>query len=360
MNSEVNKVFLSVRHPPRLYQNVNNANHILHGQDVQEEQVIDGDGDEGMSDSLDDQSDSESSESESFSTDEEYPDVVRDICKRPSPGLSLGETIWERVSDIGNSDNAWGQCLTYCLAILSKESVQLRRLLTTIERRFGKKAYYCRVKESFGRFPDVNIPTDLPFDVKYAARSVLSFHPAIGGRVLGTFGTLLQSKPLSAVTAALQKLKKTLEQDKFCDPYNHLRELLNQKNPSTSGIEKRLVPSHCALIKRAVITPTRLLLYPPEVMVKNRVLRHYETNEFLCVSIRDEDLSKLSAARGSIDLVLDSVNRKLDEGLGIVGQPFLFLGSSNSQLRNHSCWFVGPSSQPDDMRRWMGNFTNIK
>ena len=354
VDAEVNKVFLSVRHPPRLY---HESADIVQEQDVQEEQNAD----QGFSDSLDDRSDSESSESEGFSTDEEYPDVVRNFHERPSPGSSLDPSAGERVSDIGNSENAWSQCFTYYLAMPSKESVQLRRLLTTIERRFNKKTFYCRVKESYGRFPDVAIPAVLPFEVKYAVQSVLTFHPVIRGRVLGTFGNLLQSKPPNTVTAALEKLKKALEQDKFCDPCKILQTLLNQKNPSTSGIPNRLVPSHCALIKRAVITPTRLLLYPPEVMVKNRVLRqYYETDDFLCVSIRDEDLSKLSAAGGSVDLVLDGVKGKLDEGLEIADQQFHFLGSSNSQLRNHSCWFVGPSSRPDDMRRWMGDFTNIK
>ena len=360
VNTEVNKIFLSVRHPPRLYQDSeDNLPQGVHGdgQDVDEGIHDEQDAEDDLNDSLDDRSDSES---EGFSTDEEYPDAVRNFHERSSSSSSEDNTIWERVSDIGNSENAWSQCFTYCLAIPSKESIKLRRLLTSIERRFDMKTFYCRVKESFGRLRDVAIPSHLPFDVKYAAQSVISFHPAIRGREPGTFGVLLQSKPPNMVINALEKLKKELEQDKFCDPCNTVETLLNQNSPSTSGIQNRLVPSHCALIKRAVITPTRLLLYPPEVMVKNRVLRNYETDDFLCVSIRDEDLSKLSAARGSVDLLLDGVQRVLDEGLGIAGQRFHFLGSSNSQLRNHSCWFVGPSLQPAEIRVWMGDFRNIK
>ena len=363
VNAVVDRVFLSVRHPPRLYKDSEgNLPQGVHG-DGQDEQDVDGgihdeqDAEDDLNDSLDDRSDSES---EGFSTDEEYPDVVRNFHERASPGSSQDDTIWERVSDIGNSENAWGQCFTFCLTIPSRESVNLRRLLTSMEKRFDKKTFYCRVKESFGRLPDVTIPPDLPFDVKYAAQSVISFHPAIRGREPATFGGLLQSKPPNMVINALEELKNKLEQDKFCEPCKIVESMLNQNNPSTSGIQNRLVPSHCALIKRAVITPTRLLLYPPEVMVKNRVLRNYETDDFLCVSIRDEDLSKLSAARGSVDLLLDDVKRVLDEGLGIAGQQFHFLGSSNSQLRNHSCWFVGPRLQPAEIRVWMGDFSNIK
>ena len=95
-------------------------------------------------------------------------------------------------------------------------------------------------------------------------------------------------------------------------------------------------------------------------MGKNRVLREHETESFLCVSVRDEDLSKLSIGRGSLDPLLDDINRVLDEGLDIAGQRFQFLGSSNSQLRNHSCWFAGPKYEPDAIRRWMGDFSHIK
>ena len=351
----VNRVFLTVKHPPRLYQGVEDDPLQALVEDEANDNLLQND-DDDLSDSLDDRSESET---DSFSTDEEYPDVVADFRDRSSPGFSrcLDEgMVWERVPDIRDSENTWGQCFTYCFALPWKESIQLIRLFTTLQNRFDKKAFYCRVKESYGRLPAVGLPVNLPFDVMYAAQSVITLHPVIRKLVSGTFVNLLQGKPSNVVSAALEQLKKALEQDKFCDPEQVFQAFLNQSNPPTSG----LVPSHCASIKRAVITPTRLLLYPPEVMVKNRVLRHYDTDNFLCVSIRDEDLSKLSAGRGSLDVLLDGVNRVLDEGLEVAGRRFHFLGSSNSQLRNHSCWFVDPRSRPDDIRRWMGDFSHIK
>ena len=359
VDAGVTRVFLTVKHPPRLFQNV--SNEFLQDEGVNDDDNQ-ADGDGYMSDSLDDRSESET---DSFSTDEEYPDEleVTKFGNHSSPRNLRGlddETIWERVSDIQDSENAWGQCFTYSFAIPCKESIQLMYLLAALQNRFQIKAVYCRVRETYGRIPNVDLPTDLPFDVMYAAQSVIDLHPVVRCRVSGRFGTLLQSKPSNVVSSALEQLKKALEQDKFCDPEKVFQRFLNQNNSSTSGINKRLVPSHCALIRRAVITPTRLLVYPAEVMVKNRVLRQYETDNFLCVSIRDEDLSKLSAGRGSVDVLLDGVNRILNEGLRIAGQQFHFLGSSNSQLRNHSCWFVGPRCRPDDIRRWMGNFTHIR
>ena len=357
VDAGVKKIFLTVKHPPRIFQDVEND--LLQVEEANGD-FLQGDDEGDFGYSSDDRSDSET---DSFSTDEEYPDEVRNFRDHSSPVVLLDdEQDWERVSDILDSEKAWGQCLTYYFAIPCKESIPLMPLLSVIQNRFGKKAFHCRVKQSFGRIPDVDLPADLPFDVMYALQSVISQHPGIRNRLSGTFGILLQSKNSNVVSAALEQLKKALEKDKLCDPEQSLQVFLNQSNQSTSGIQSRLIPSHCALIKRAVITPTRLLLYPPEVMVKNRVLRQYanETDHFLCVSIRDEDLSKLSAGRGSLDLLLDDVNRVLNEGLRIAGQQFHFLGSSNSQLRNHSCWFVGPRLQPDNIRRWMGDFRHIK
>ena len=162
------------------------------------------------------------------------------------------------------------------------------------------------------------------------------------------------------VVACLDNLRNALERDLFCNPEKTLEKFLTGVKKLRLGNNKNAVPNHCASIRRVVITPTRILVYPPEVMAKNRVLRHYETDDFLCVSIREENLSKLSMGRGSIDLLLDNINRVLNEGLSIAGKLFQFLASSNSQLRNHSCWFVGPSYSPDDVRRWMGDFSHIK
>lgn len=356
--SGVIKLFVTIKHPPRLFQSVNDVENGQAPLDDVDEDLMQDDGDDTKSESSDGGSDSES---DSFSTDEEYPDPILNFRERPlRHEYYFDKNPWERVPDILNSGKAWAYCYTYCFVLPCKESSQIIHLLSRIQNRFSKNAFYCRVKESFGRFRVTNIPPNLPFDVKYAAQSVLSRNPVMHGKMSSTFSELLLHKPPSVVCAALEQLKKALEQDSICDPEKAFKAFLGQNNPSASGYQNRSIPGHCALIKRAVITPTRLLLYPPEVMVKNRVLRQYETESFLCVSVRDEDLSKLSAGRGSLDPLLDGINRILDEGLDIAGQRFQFLGSSNSQLRNHSCWFVEPKYEPDVIRRWMGDFSHIK
>ena len=359
--SGVMKLFVTIKHPPRLFQSVYQTSLEVGG--YNEQDPLENDDDDFLQVDVDDTqaelSDDESeSESDSFSTDEEYPDPISERPLRHEH--CFDKIVWERVPDILNSGKAWAHCYTYCFVLPCKESSRISHLLSRIQNRCNKNTFYCRVKESFGKLPVTNIPHNLPFDVKYATQAVLSRHPVMRRKMSSTFSELLLNKPSSVVCSALEQLKNALEQDSFCDPEKAFKAFLSQNNPSAYGFLNRLIPGHCALIKRAVITPTRLLLYPPEIMMKNRVLRQYDMESFLCVSVRDEDLSKLSAGRGSLDPVLDSINRVLDEGLDIAGQRFQFLGSSNSQLRNHSCWFVGPKYEPDIIRRWMGDFSHIK
>ena len=347
VSSGAKRIFLTAKHPPRIFKDGEPHELPLNDNLLQSDDE----------DSLLESSDSESTDS--FSSDEEYADEARNVRDRVQSSASSSERTWDRVSHVGDGEEAWGQCLTYCFALSPGDSYDFMSLITVIQNRFHKKVIFCRVKETSEMVPFVDSTTNLPSDVKYAAQSVISMYPAMRRRLSGNFGMLLQRNPPDVISALIQ-LRKSLEQDRFCEPEETLNSLLGQGNPPTSGTLARLVPSHCALIKRAVITPTRLLLFPPEVMVKNRVLRQYDKEKFLCVSIRDEDLSKLSAAGGSLDLLLHDINLRLNKGLAVAGQHFHFLGSSNSQLRNHSCWFVEAELQPDYIRKWMGDLAQIR
>ena len=124
------------------------------------------------------------------------------------------ENPWERVPDILNSEKAWAHCYTYCFALPSKEYPQIIHLLSKIQNRFKKNAFYCRVKECFGRFPVTNIPPNLPFDVKYALEAVFSRHPVMRGKMSPTFSECLLNKPTSVVRAALEQLVLEIKERK--------------------------------------------------------------------------------------------------------------------------------------------------
>ncbi len=379
-DDEMIRAFFSLRHPPRLYQLVSDFDGDgVNGGDVDgdndgdnyDDNDVGNDGDDDNDDNDDDTSiqdegidviDISDSDSGEFSTDDEYPDVIRNLHNRSEPNNADDVQCWERVVDVRGGAKAWGECFTYCFRIPAKESTLLRSLLSTLDERFGKKAFYSWVKNTYGRSPEINIPIELEFDVRYAFESILLSHPMVRARLdESRLADLLSNRNPDVVVACLDKLRKALERYPFCDPQKSLERLLTGKNKLQTKQNQNEVPNHCALIKRVVITPTRVLLCPPEVMVKNRVLRHYERmDDFLCVSIREENHSKLSMGRGSIDLLLDNINQVLNNGLGIAGTAFQFLAASNSQLRNHSCWFVAPSTPAEEVRQWMGDFTHIR
>ena len=122
-NNEMIRVFFTLRHPPRIYQEVDDP-------DVNENE--NGDEDEGV-----DLSDVSDSDSESFSTDDEYPDVIRNFHDCFLPNHADDYQCWERVADVQGGEKAWGQCFTYCFRIHQQLSTQLRLLLTTLDARLG-------------------------------------------------------------------------------------------------------------------------------------------------------------------------------------------------------------------------------
>lgn len=368
-SSSTHEIFISLRHPPRIFKA---KNFIKKEQDDDdndfeewyfEENDYDFDfddfrgfDDEFSSDSEDDQPVTEVSRNSADSSAEDD----REALLTSSDVASIDDVVnWERVTEIEDSGDAFGLCWAYNFTFKASAWEEIKEVLRSIAK-YDKKSFYLSIRKSFKRLPEVNIPNELPFRVKYATQCVLNSFPYVKGRITANFAALLGSKPEKVSLIALERLAAALQKNSFCDPEAKLETLLDEMNFKPGGIPKQLLPAQCAMIKRMVITPTRLLFYTPEVMSKNRVLRQYNTDQFLCVNVRDEDFSKLSAAGGGIDHVLERVRRTLDSGVIAGGDRFLYLGSSNSQLRNHGCWFVRPSPHPDEIREWMGDFSKIR
>lgn len=92
----------------------------------------------------------------------------------------------------------------------------------------------------------------------------------------------------------------------------------------------------------------------------NRVLRKYESGNFIRVSIRDENFDKVSTLRGEVTNLLDRVGKVMREGFRVGCTTFYsYLASSNSQIREHACWFVEAQStaSASDIREWIGELS---
>ncbi|KAK3698052.1 hypothetical protein QZH41_010823, partial [Actinostola sp. cb2023] len=268
-------------------------------------------------------------------------------------------TKWCRVPGIADSEASFGRCLSYVLRV---SNTDLGELLPNL-RSCDKDVYFAKVTEQHRPLQEpseVHIQPGLDQDVRYNLHCLLSNYPSLLGRISANFSLLLSGQTKTAALAGLEKLTKIVEQDFFCQPEETLHEILQTPNLRSRRFTVKHIPSHCALVKRLVMTPTRRLFAPEEIMQNNRVLRNFDPSNFVCVNIRDEDFSKLSGSSGDLSVVLVYLKRIFDQGIEVCGDRYSFLGCSNSQLRSHSCWFVKASANPDDIRKWMGDFSSIR
>ena len=58
------------------------------------------------------------------------------------------------------------------------------------------------------------------------------------------------------------------------------------------------------------------------------------------VNIRDEDGDDLCSLHGDLTHIIERIRTLLVDGLKLDGVTYRYLASSNSQTRNHSCYFV--------------------
>ncbi|CAH3167921.1 unnamed protein product [Pocillopora meandrina] len=279
-SSSSQEVIISLRHPPRIYRA---KNLIKKEQDDEENDFedwyfdendydFDFDDDRGFSseyssDPEDDQTTSGVNRSSAESTQVKSEDDTEALLTSSDLARIDDVVNWERVTEIGDSGEAFGLCFAYNFTFKASEWQHVKEVLKSIAR-YDKKSFFVSMRKSVRRLPEVNISKELPFVVKYAAQCVLSSFPFARGRITTKFATLLRSKPEKTTLSALEILGTALHQNLFCDPEAQLEALLNQTNLNLGGFPKQLLPDQCAMIKRMVITPTRILYYTPEIMSK--------------------------------------------------------------------------------------------
>lgn len=78
------------------------------------------------------------------------------------------------------------------------------------------------------------------------------------------------------------------------------------------------------------------------------------------VSIRDETMEPLCSLFGDLSNLTEHVGNILRTGIQVGNSSYDYLASSNSQIRNHSCWFVeedgkGFDKKSDIIRQGIGD-----
>uniref|UniRef100_A0A7E4WA67 RNA-directed RNA polymerase n=1 Tax=Panagrellus redivivus TaxID=6233 RepID=A0A7E4WA67_PANRE len=109
-------------------------------------------------------------------------------------------------------------------------------------------------------------------------------------------------------------------------------------------------------VRKAIITPTRVLYYPPEPVMGCRMLRHYGQEKFLRIVFRDDTMDNLRNL--SEAMINETIMKYMERSLTVGGETFYYLGYSNSQLRDQGCYFYRCSKVDDLMEVYknMGEF----
>ncbi|KRZ71930.1 putative RNA-dependent RNA polymerase 1, partial [Trichinella papuae] len=115
-------------------------------------------------------------------------------------------------------------------------------------------------------------------------------------------------------------------------------------------------------VRKVIVTPTRVLFSVPDKMMSNRILRKFGSDLALRMIFRDESGERILASKFSVHSLKQIVAKIMLKGLQIGPRLYKFLGWSNSQLRDHGCYFYATAEQVsvEEIRRWMGDFSSIR
>ena len=143
------------------------------------------------------------------------------------------------------------------------------------------------------------------------------------------------------------------------------RQMFDNKNINKFNILKNQEEK---LIKQIIITPLAIIYKKPVIFESNRLLREFDYNKFVRVSLREEDgKSKIKDhVFKDQNKVFDYYRNILYNGLFLGKKKYFFVAMTMNQMKLHSAWFVTPYfSQniligPDYIRNWLGDFSEIK
>lgn len=132
----------------------------------------------------------------------------------------------------------------------------------------------------------------------------------------------------------------------------------------TGSVVAQDVPKHIVKVRKVIVTPTKKIFLPPQLVCKSRLLQHFDPEYALRVVVRDDDCKLLSFSLGACkEQFLNTVVKpQLTSGVKVGGRRFLFLGCSTSQLRNHGVWYYARDScgrTAQDIRAGIGDLSGI-
>lgn len=198
----------------------------------------------------------------------------------------------------------------------------------------------------------------LPFEVRYQLEVCISHGLLHECNITKDFlGTLAAIEPRRA-TKLLEKVSD--EKERFFSPEDIYRRLLHRVS-----IVGKPMPTYCALVRAATVTPTTIYFMTPLSETSNRVVRkfqHYQ-DRFLRVKFTDEKYKGKvqSFADSSMNEVYTRIKRTMANGIRVGDRHYEFLAFGNSQFREHGAWFFASTADltAQQIRDKLGHFSNI-
>ncbi|KAK4701279.1 RNA-dependent RNA polymerase, partial [Phenoliferia sp. Uapishka_3] len=187
-------------------------------------------------------------------------------------------------------------------------------------------------------------PVSLPFPVRYAIDGLLSFGIIIDAQVVELLDLLKEFGEDADRKERI--LNSFFRSTRIWD----LKKSVEEVKPFILGRPKRPPQSHMVFVAKAVVTPTRVLLYPPECQTSNAVLRAFpiqaEEGRFIRVQFWDEGdrLNMNYEVKGDNQDMQEGIiarfRRCLEHGLEFGGRKYVALDYSASQARTNAFWAI--------------------
>jgi hypothetical protein len=223
----------------------------------------------------------------------------------------------------------------------------------------------------------------IPFSISYAYHSVFSHTYQASDELFLKFETSKFMERVEefakinpqAIEETLFQISAIIDRRSIFRTLIALEEVFYKLNKKTEKIKYEKVDiksfnTEIQDIRRCILTPTRLLLLPPQPILKSRFIVNSEPDYTLRLTVREDNLQGLSFTVqrsglriNQINFVKKIVKTPLMNGLKIGQRVFEFLGSSSSQLRDSGMILYAKDScgrTAESIRESVGDMSKIR
>lgn len=280
---------------------------------------------------------------------------------------ATSDSMWVRVVEFGKDDTHCGSGQLGRCRVLKVAFPRNPRHWDAL----GAMILHCRRKVPVYFGPVQEVPAkngqglaskSLPFGCQYALECCRSCSAQIADEVSvrGTakeVSAMLQAfatEDETALQEALYDLQRSLCRNKVVTfkvglghLYERYKSLRKKERPFTGSVLGHDLPDNVTLVRKAVLTPTKTLFLPPQMVCKSRMLHNFEADHAMRVIVRDDDGQLLSFSLGVNREAFLASNTKprLLKGFRVGNRKYDFLASSTSQLRDHGLYYYSKDSK---------------